>query len=286
MGFRVLLACATLPLLVPLVGCAHTDAIAERQFAEMRETMGKVQAEQDKTSGRDFAEMSTDEQRAPAAQASQAAAPSPSGKPTQRTVQIGQDDDDGQNDDPDAPTARPEIRLEGNHVAAPREGRRRSAGRGRDADDTSRSDRSDGTRAAVPALDPDARKAYDAALALVDAKRYDRALEALSAFLGRYPDHPYAENATYWRGECYFARGEYLRAAEQFEAVISRYSGNKAPDALLKMGMAHDRLGSPERAKEYWERLRRDYPRSDAAKKIPGSRNDAKSSGSGPKEDR
>jgi tol-pal system protein YbgF len=175
-------------------------------------------------------------------------------------VQLGQGEDDAQSDDPDSPTARPEIRLEGSHIAAPRPLRSRT-GRGRDRDDSSSS---------VPAVDPDAKRAYDAALAEVDAKRYDRALESLSAFLTRYPDHPYAENATYWRGECYFAKGEYLRAAEQFEAVVTRYSGNKAPDALLKMGMAHDRLGSPDRAREYWDRLRRDYPRSEAARRIPG----------------
>jgi tol-pal system protein YbgF len=208
--------------------------------------------------------------------------PSPA-PPAQRTVQLGQDDDDAQSDDPDAPTARPEIRLEGNHVAAPRSSTRN---RSRRADDDAfrPGPSSEGSRPSV--LDPEAKRAYDDAHALVDAKRYDRALEALTAFLTRYPDHPYAENATYWRGECYFAKGEYLRAAEQFEAVLTRYSGNKAPDALLKMGMAHDRLGAPDRAREYWDRLRRDYPRSEAAHKIP-SKNEARgsSSAAGPKED-
>jgi tol-pal system protein YbgF len=147
----------------------------------------------------------------------------------------------------------------------------------RTRDDGARAGKEDG-RPSV--LDPDAKRAYDQALSDVNARRYDRAMEGLTAFLARYPDHPYAENATYWRGEVYFARGEYLRAAEQFEAVLSKYNGNKAPDALLKLGSCHERLGATDRAKEYWDRLRRDHPRSDAAKRVPLA--DAK----GPKETR
>lgn len=125
-------------------------------------------------------------------------------------------------------------------------------------------------------LDPEAKRAYEAALAQVQGKQYDRGLEGLSAFLAKWPDHPYAENAMYWRGEAYFARGEYLRAAEQFEAVLSRFNGNKAPDALLKIGMCHERLGAGERAKEYWERLRREHPRSEAVKRIPSARTETR----------
>ena len=86
--------------------------------------------------------------------------------------------------------------------------------------------------------------------------------------------------------------------AEQFESVLARPgSGNKAPDALLKLGMCHDRLGASQRAREYWDRLKNDYPRSDAAKRIPavgrktsgtstGAREDGSPDRKGPKENR
>src|SRR4029079_18735642 len=97
----------------------------------------------------------------------------------------------------------------------------------------------DGPRSS--ALDPEAKKAYETALAQVQGKQYDRGLEGLNAFLVRWPDHPYAENAMYWRGEAYFAQGEYLRAAEQFEAVLARFAaGKKEADALFKHGMCHE----------------------------------------------
>jgi tol-pal system protein YbgF len=120
------------------------------------------------------------------------------------------------------------------------------------------------------ALDPAAKPAYEAAIALVSARQYDRALDALAAFLMKYPDHPYADNAMYWRGECYFAKGDYLHAAEQFEGVVTRFPvGNKAPDALLKLGLTQMKLGNPLKAKEYFDRLAQTYPQSAAARRIP-----------------
>jgi tol-pal system protein YbgF len=120
------------------------------------------------------------------------------------------------------------------------------------------------------ALDPAAKPAYEAALALVGARQYDRALDALAAFLVKYPDHPYADHAMYWRGECYFAKGDYLHAAEQFEGTVARFpAGNKAPDALLKLGMSHQKLGNPVKAKECFDRLAQNYPQSEAVHHIP-----------------
>jgi tol-pal system protein YbgF len=125
-------------------------------------------------------------------------------------------------------------------------------------------------RSSSSALDPQARPAYDAALGLVRARQYDAALDALAAFLVKWPDHPYADNAMYWRGECYFAKGDYLHASEQFEGVVSRFpAGPKAPDAWLKLGVSHQKLGDPVKAKECFDRLARSYPRSEAAHHIP-----------------
>jgi tol-pal system protein YbgF len=122
------------------------------------------------------------------------------------------------------------------------------------------------------ALDPEAKKAYDAALALVNNKQYALGLDALAGFMLRYPDHPYVANAMYWRGECYFAEGEYLRATEQFEGVIARFPlGGKTPDALLKLGICQQKLQNPQKAQTYFDKLTREWPRSDAARRIPST---------------
>jgi tol-pal system protein YbgF len=278
-------------------GCAHTDTVADRHIKELGEQIGQEQADQDKSSSRSgLLEMKPESGNTP-----------PSGVATGNknnakrdganraaAATLG-DDDNRENDDPNAPDARPEIRLQGPAGAAASQARASSSRTNKstasrtkidDHDDSSSSNSLKSDRPS--ALDPEAKRAYESAHSLVTSKQYDRALEALSAFITRWPDHPYAENATYWRGECHFAKGEYLRAAEQFEAVLSKYNGTKGPDALLKIGMCHDRLGSSDRAKEYWERLRRDYPRSDAVKRIPGDSSSSssktdRSGGSGPR---
>jgi tol-pal system protein YbgF len=277
-------AACSLALATGLVGlgCAHSEGAADRHFAEMREAIGKVEAEQDRANrgGLGLIEDSR------GGETSAPPAPKVAGAPPPRTVQIGTADDAGESDDPNDPNARPEIRLQGQGGATARPARgKTSRGKGEARIDTV-DDSSDGAPRSS-ALDPEAKRSYEQALSLVNSKQYDRGLEALAAFLVRWPDHPYAENALYWRGEAFLARGEPLRAAEQFEAVLARFGGgSKAPDALLKMGICHDRLGSSDRAKEYWDRLRRDYPRSDAAKKIPHSGEESRGRGVGPKESR
>jgi tol-pal system protein YbgF len=285
MRFRVPIrsaACGlTLGLAQLLGGCAHSDTAADRHFAELRDAVGKEQTDQDRNVASGFFEPGAAESK-PAATNVQRSAPAPTQR---RSVSIGEGDASEESDDPNDPTARPEIRLQGagsGAVSRPLRGKS-ARGRGEARVEPSEEAPQDASRPSI--LDPEAKKAYDAALSLATSRQYDRALEALSAFLVRYPDHPYAENALYWRGECYFARGEFLRAAEQFEAVLARFGGgNKAADALLKIGVSHARLGSPERAREYWDRLRRDYPRSEATKRIPEPETSAR--GTGPKESR
>lgn len=120
------------------------------------------------------------------------------------------------------------------------------------------------------ALDPEAKRSYDAALSFVNSKQYPQALEALAAFLVKWPDHPYADNAMYWRGESFYAQGDFSKAAEQFDGLLARFPvGNKVPDALLKLGLCNQKLGSSQKAKSYFERLSREFPRSEAARRIP-----------------
>ncbi len=119
---------------------------------------------------------------------------------------------------------------------------------------------------------PDAAAAadYEQAQKLVGAKKWQAALDAFAGFLLRYPDHTYAPNAFYWRGECYYALADYGSAVAQFEGLLSRFpAAAKVPDALLKLGLSERKLGSTAKAKTAFERLKRDYPLSEAAKKIP-----------------
>ena len=232
-----------------LVGCAHTETAADRQIAEMREQISRIQIDSDRFDRRlGELEVNAADGRSGAATA---ATPTPaSGRTTPvRTVQLGASGERLDNEDPNDVTERPEIKVAGRNGGRAEVGKLKSS-----------------------AADPEAKKAYENALVLVNGKQFDKALDAFAAFLVKWPDHPYAENATYWRGEAYFGKGEYKSASEQFEAVLSRPSGgNKAPDALLKLGISSEKLGAADKANEYYARLRSDFPKSDAARKIPSS---------------
>lgn len=267
-------------LALALAGCSRADNAADRHAAEMREAISRLQVDHDRFDQRlgiveiamaEEKQARTDADRASGGGQAKAVAPP-------RVVQLGGLPDSGENEDPSSPEARPEIKVTGQPGLRPARGKWRTEDIAHVGETTPRSS----------ALDPDAKKAYEAGLALVQGKQYAKGNEQLAAFLVRWPDHPYVENATYWRGEAFFAQGEYLRAAEQFDAVLARPgAGNKAPDALLKLGMCHDRLGSAVRAQEYWDRLKSEHPRSDAVKKIPstaGQKTDR--SPKGPKENR
>jgi tol-pal system protein YbgF len=284
--------CVASVALAALAGCGRPETAADHQFAEMREQVSRMEAENDKRDQRLGAvEDAIDDEKSTRAE-KPGSMPAPQAA---RVVQLG-GPSDSDAADPNDPAARPDIRVTGVPGAAPMRPRSgKSGGRAR-VEESDPGVRTDAPRSS--ALDPDAKSAYETALAQVQAKQYDRGLEGLNAFLVRWPDHPYVENALYWRGEAYFAQGEYLRAAEQFESVLARPgSGNKAPDALLKLGMCHDRLGASQRAREYWDRLKNDFPRSDAAKRIPaagrkssgtstGAREDSSPDRKGPKENR
>ncbi|MDB4942940.1 MAG: repeat containing exported protein [Labilithrix sp.] len=276
---RDLLRAAGLGALVALAaGCGRPESAADKQLADLREQMNRMEAERDREGQRLSAlEIAVAEEKSSARSARSDAVP-PSPIAPGRVVSLG-GGGESESADPNEKNDRPDLRLTGAPGAASRPRAGKTGGRVRiEESEPAGESRSSAT-------DPDAKTAYEAGLALVQAKKYDQGLEALNAFLVRWPDHPYAENAMYWRGEAYFAQGEYLKAGEQLEAVLARFgAGKKAPDALLKLGMCQDRLGSPARAREFYDRLKADYPRSEAAKRIPSA--GAGSSTKGPKENR
>ncbi|MFO0673392.1 MAG: tol-pal system protein YbgF [Polyangiaceae bacterium] len=282
------------------VGCAHGETDSDRRLQKLRDELSRVQADRDRVDQRLVAlESQIASNPAESSSSPPASAPSKNGKsasasttaavvtPPLRVVRLGADgtpatevtavDDTASSIDDD--TARPVLRVVGG--ASPRvRGRGRTAGSGaRDTivetlpDESASAEGAPSIRERAPrpsALDPEARRAYDDALALVRAKKCGPALDAFAGFIVRWPDHPNADNAMYWRGECYVELGDLPRAVEQFEGTIARFPlGNKVPDALLKLGLSYQKLGNQARAQDAFERLLREYPKSEARRKIP-----------------
>jgi len=122
-------------------------------------------------------------------------------------------------------------------------------------------------------LDPLAAPAYDEALALVRGRRCDAAMDRLSAFLVRWPHHPHADNAMFWRGHCMLQGGELQRGIAELEGLVRRFPvGNKVPDALFTLRGAYARAGDGGAADRAARRLMDEYPDSDAARRLRDER--------------
>jgi tol-pal system protein YbgF len=91
---------------------------------------------------------------------------------------------------------------------------------------------------------------YQGALDLLQAGKWADAEQAFAAFVQENPDDARAPNASFWLGETYFFRKDYPTAAAVFARNYRTYgeSGPRAPDNLLKLGMALAAMGDRDRA--------------------------------------
>ena len=107
---------------------------------------------------------------------------------------------------------------------------------------------------------------YDAAFDLIKAKDFDKASQAFSAFLRKYPNSQYAGNAQYWLGEVNLAKGDLQGAGQAFAKVSQLYpKHNKVPDSLYKLADVERRLGHPDKVKGILQQVVSQYPGTSAA---------------------
>jgi tol-pal system protein YbgF len=100
-----------------------------------------------------------------------------------------------------------------------------------------------------------------------DLLRRDYASAEMSfrKLLNRFPDDALAGKAQYWLGETYYVRGQFKDAAEAFLKSYKQYqAGEKAPDSLLKLGMALGELGQKDAACSTLNEFGAKYPGADS----------------------
>jgi tol-pal system protein YbgF len=99
-------------------------------------------------------------------------------------------------------------------------------------------------------------------------KNFTGAMETFERFLAQFPDHELADNAQYWMGEIYYARGDWERAILEFDKVVKKYpAGDKVADSLLKQGYSFEKLGDMKTAKILLRRVVEEFPQSETAKR-------------------
>lgn len=111
------------------------------------------------------------------------------------------------------------------------------------------------------------RKAYEQIQDLIrNQKKYDEAISRIYEFIDEYPEGDLTVNAYYWLGEVYLVKPQLEQAKQAFTIVATRFADHrKAPDAVYKLGVTHDRLGEKEQARRSMETVIEDYPSSSAA---------------------
>ncbi|WP_082365078.1 tol-pal system protein YbgF [Bosea vaviloviae] len=106
-----------------------------------------------------------------------------------------------------------------------------------------------------------AKEAYDLAYASILRKEYEQAEMGFRQFLQSYPRDRLAVDATYWLGESYLQRKRYREAAEQFLKVSNDAPrSTKAPESLLRLGIALNGLGAKDQACATYAKVGIDYP--------------------------
>jgi tol-pal system protein YbgF len=113
----------------------------------------------------------------------------------------------------------------------------------------------------LPSNPAEEKAAYDQAFQSLKDLRYADAAEGFQAFLSRYPDSEYADNAQYWLGESYYVTRNYDISLDAFNDLLKNYpDSSKTPDALLKIGYAHYELKQWDRARAALEQVKQQFP--------------------------
>lgn len=119
----------------------------------------------------------------------------------------------------------------------------------------------------ISQMPQDEKQAYDWAYDFLEAKDYMQALDAFTAFKGRYPSSEYMPNVQYWLGEIYLLGQDLESADEAFEQVVELYPGHaKAADALLKRGYVQYTLENWTLARAYFNDVKARFKGTSAAR--------------------
>jgi tol-pal system protein YbgF len=113
---------------------------------------------------------------------------------------------------------------------------------------------------------PEETRQFDEALALMRAGEFDKASQALSAFMRRWPASGYTPAARFWQGNALYGKRDYKEAIGVFRAfLIASPTHPRAPEALLAIANSQSEMKDSKAARKTLEELIKTYPESEAA---------------------
>ena len=126
-----------------------------------------------------------------------------------------------------------------------------------------------GVGAAEATADPknDVEASYNACYKLFKEGQYVKAREEFVKFLKQHPKTAYSDNAQFWIGETWYVEDKFERAIVEYQKVVKDYpNGDKVPYALLKQGMAFQKLGDKASARIVYNQVIKKYPQTNQAR--------------------
>ena len=114
--------------------------------------------------------------------------------------------------------------------------------------------------------DPEEKRQFDEALAVLRTGDFDKAYTALAAFMKRWPGSGYADAARFWQGNALYGKRDYKEAINVFRAFVTQSPGNPhAPEALLAIANSQAEMKDSKAARKTLDELLKTYPKSEAA---------------------
>lgn len=108
---------------------------------------------------------------------------------------------------------------------------------------------------------------YSQGVQHLERSDYQQAYMAFAHYLEETPRGERAADARYLLGESLYGQQEYELAILEYQKVIADFRGHdRVPSALLRQGMAFEKLREPTTAAIVYERLLGEFPNSDQAR--------------------
>ncbi|MCW5631856.1 MAG: tol-pal system protein YbgF [Rubrivivax sp.] len=115
-------------------------------------------------------------------------------------------------------------------------------------------------------VDPEERRSFDDAMAVMRTGEFDRAATALVNFQRRYAGSPYTNQARFWLGNALYGKRDYKAAIDAFRNFVNGAPDHpRAPEALLALANSQAETKDVRGARTTLQELIKTYPTTEAA---------------------
>jgi tol-pal system protein YbgF len=115
-------------------------------------------------------------------------------------------------------------------------------------------------------VEPEEKRVFDEAMAIVRAGDFPGAASALQNFLRRYPQSGYGDSARFWLGNAHYGKRELREAITMFRTFIANAPEHaRVPEAMLAIANSQAESKDSKGARVTLGELLKKYPQSEAA---------------------